>query len=410
MEQPWFWGYLSSGSADERRAAYWLARLASYTEETLPLRWDELPILEAVEIMRTEYERQYHWLQLLWTNLSSMSAAELEQISVPAQPFDEVEITETLAQMRDVVDARGGWARLKSWFVSFFSSPPKVVKALGMANQLDLQLDKVNVPNLPKAYHVLELLSRSDQLKAVQVSGGTYEMGAQRYPETNPVHTVELTEELMVSGHLVSRSMFNVIMDRLGAVEGEILQSDSTQDTPAVMVSWQEAIEFCNRLSQQSDLSPAYMIHEEGVDWNPIADGWRLLTEAEWEYCARANGAAQSAKERWTANSKVKSLPLNGQHKANGFNLYDMLGLVWEWCWDAYDEQYYSASPKINPNGPDQFSFRIAAEETHNRVKRGGSYLSPNRKINCFRRSKSPFDWRESYIGFRVCRRISDSD
>ena len=110
---------------------------------------------------------------------------------------------------------------------------------------------------------------------------------------------------------------------------------------PAVNVSWQRAIRLCNALSEWEGLDAAYRIDGEEVRWEVDADGYRLPTEAEWEYACRAGSTGAHygplAEVAWTAADGVRvPQPVGGRHP-NLFGLFDTLGNVWEWCWDLLD-------------------------------------------------------------------------
>ncbi len=154
---------------------------------------------------------------------------------------------------------------------------------------------------------------------------------------------------------------------------------------PAVCVSWNDAQSFLSWLSKKS------------------GKGYRLPTEAEWEYAARSGGKA----EKWAgtnsenelgnyawynANSGSKTHPV-GQKQPNGLGIYDMTGNVWEWCSDWYGEKYYGESPRDNPQGPGSSSFRVL---------RGGSWSNSNQNSRAASRFRFNPDNRYSSDGFRV--------
>lgn len=184
---------------------------------------------------------------------------------------------------------------------------------------------------------------------------------------------------------------------------------------PVEQVSWYDAIEYCNKLSEREGLSPAYTINKGQRDpnnkngndrvkwlviWNRNANGYRLPTEAEWEYACRAGtttayntGASISDATGWySENSGNKTHPV-GQKSANAWGLYDMHGNVTEWCWDWYGT--YSDAMQMDPGGVSSGS---------ERVTRGGYWIisAPNLR-SAYRSSGCP-SLQSSFIGFRMVR------
>ena len=131
-------------------------------------------------------------------------------------------------------------------------------------------------------------------------------------------------------------------------------------------------MEFCNRLSKRAGLVPCYRFDAPGrAEWDQAADGYRLPTEAEWEYACRAGSQArysfgdderQLAKHAWYAANSGKVPHPVGQKEPNRWGLHDMHGNVWEWCWSDY-EPY-----------PSKARDRAIADY---RVLRGGSFVDP---------------------------------
>jgi len=120
---------------------------------------------------------------------------------------------------------------------------------------------------------------------------------------------------------------------------------ESGAQSPVADVSWLDAIKFCNAASVREELAPAYQLKEGEVTWRTDADGFRLPTEAEWEYACRAGTTGPHygplGLVAWTAGDGVENPQTVGQKQANDFGLHDTLGNVWEWCWDKLDPARY---------------------------------------------------------------------
>ena len=160
-------------------------------------------------------------------------------------------------------------------------------------------------------------------------------------------------------------------------------------DYPAYSISWFDAITYCNRLSQSQGFTPAYYADpgytqvydalDDGngpVYWDQGANGYRLPTEAEWEYTAR--GAGTVPQTTFSGSNDINAVAwyssnIGGQYQPvgtknpNDLNTFDMSGNAQEWCWDRYDQDYYSNSPANNPAGP---------TTGFARAQRGGSLTS----------------------------------
>lgn len=158
---------------------------------------------------------------------------------------------------------------------------------------------------------------------------------------------------------------------------------------PVVDVSWNDAILFCNLLSQQSGLKECYSVSEnsESVACNWEADGYRLPTEAEWQYACKAGTTGYRYGElddiAWYHENSKGMVHEVGKKLPNAWGLYDMLGNVWEWCWDQYDAKVY---------GP-------------YRVFRGGSWAEEARGCGSTCRRRSHPTFRIDDLGFRLARK-----
>jgi formylglycine-generating enzyme required for sulfatase activity len=124
---------------------------------------------------------------------------------------------------------------------------------------------------------------------------------------------------------------------------------------PVVDVSWLDAIRFCNALSRHEGLPCAYRLDGDAVECDVATDGYRLPTEAEWEHACRAGttGPRYGSLDdiAWhRGNSHEQPHPV-GAKQPNAWGLHDMLGNVWEWCWDIYDPEVYGGYRVLRGGG-----------------------------------------------------------
>jgi len=168
---------------------------------------------------------------------------------------------------------------------------------------------------------------------------------------------------------------------------------------PVVMVTWNDAVQYCNWLSNQEGLTPAYSINGAVTTWNSNANGYRLPTEAEWEYACRAGtttafntGTSLTTKQANHNDTLKKTTPV-GDYAANAWGLYDMHGNVMEWCWDWFGA--YPGGAQKDPSG---------AASGSDRLLRGGSCYDASADSRSAYRDKYVPSGRSSLIGFRVVR------
>ena len=229
------------------------------------------------------------------------------------------------------------------------------------------------------------------------VPNGTFEMGSDQDEDNErPRHKVTLSYPLLVGETLVTQEFFDRVM----------LSSKFKfvgPKHPADSVSWSEAIDFCNRLSQLEGLKPAYELTPKGINWQRDSNGYRLPTEAEWEYVARAgvdslySGSNDLDQVAWYRDNSEESSHEVGQKRENAWGLYDISGNLWEWCYDTYQEDSYygrGSEPVIDP----------VVEGDGAKVIRGGSWSFESDGQRIKYRSRLSSKFKTSRVGFRIVR------
>ena len=263
----------------------------------------------------------------------------------------------------------------------------------------------------------------------VLIPAGTFQMGSNvGYSDNKPVHEVTITKPFYMGKYEVTQAEYEKYCS-YGSSSPSSDKGDG-DNYPAYYVSWYDALVYCNKRSMAEGLTPCYSISgstdpekwgtvptSSNNTWNAVvcnwnANGYRLPTEAEWEYAARAedntvasltysgtsdvNKLGEYAWYSSNSNSKTHEV---GTKKANGFGLYDMSGNVWEWCWNWFTNSYDAeAEGGSDPTGS------LAGSS---RVFRGGSWYGSSDycAVSC-RYDYGPY-YRFNSLGFRVVRASS---
>ena len=215
----------------------------------------------------------------------------------------------------------------------------------------------------------------------VRISKGEIELRDDRIKSTWKVEI----EPFLLAPYPVTKKLYNTIHNKTSKASESGLE-------PVVNISWNDAVSFCNLLSQKAGLIECYSISNDGngetiiCDWK--TNGYRLPTEAEWQYACKAGSSGYRYGEidriAWYNENSEGQIHEVGSKEPNAWGLYDMLGNVWEWCWDLYDEEVYG-------------SYRIF---------RGGSWAEEARGCGatCRRRSHPTFCVDD--LGFRLARSL----
>jgi formylglycine-generating enzyme required for sulfatase activity len=230
----------------------------------------------------------------------------------------------------------------------------------------------------------------------VYVKPGVFTMGSPSREEGRSVNEVQ--HEVRLSGFFMSK--YEVTQKEYAALMRTNPSKYQSDNNPVEQVDWFDAVRFCNERSRREGLTPAYTINGNSVTWNRAADGYRLPTEAEWEYACRAGGSGPYSTNRANFNKNLRQrggIKTNsvGSVDANPWGLYDMHGNVWEWCWDWFNA--YPTGSQTDPAGPALGTTRV--------VRGGGWYTSTEQLRAAYRGADAP-DYKDDSLGFRLVRSI----
>ncbi len=243
-----------------------------------------------------------------------------------------------------------------------------------------------------------------DTTKFVLVEGGTFKMGSNEPVEAceSPAHDVT------VKSFYIGRTevTFDDYDRYCNATKRDTVTARGfgRGNQPAITISWNDAVAYCNWLSGEFKLSKCYRIDSTGVKYLDTAKGFRLPTEAEWEFAARGGnkgkgtqyaGSTDLNETSWYRINSNGETKAGAQLKPNELGLYDMTGNVWEWVWDFYSDSYYKVSPSHNPKGPDTGAYR---------VMRGGAFYNYANYTRVYTRQNSYPSFMQNSVGFRVAR------
>jgi eukaryotic-like serine/threonine-protein kinase len=242
-------------------------------------------------------------------------------------------------------------------------------------------------------------------IEMVQIQPGEFLMGSEESEDERPTRRVRLESSFLLGRYPVTQSLYKVVVGRL-----PLSRFNGQDRNPVDSVSWFDAVRFCNLLSAVDSLEPYYGIESDGTVEILGDSGYRLPTEAEWEYACRAgstalycfgDNVARLGEFAWYDENSQSSTQPVGQKQANAFHLHDMHGNVWEWCWDRYDF-YEPATSRageviVDPTGP---------AKGPQRVLRGGCFRTDANQVRCATRNPYDPDQGLYYFGFRLARSL----
>lgn len=243
----------------------------------------------------------------------------------------------------------------------------------------------------------------------ILINGGSFTMGS---PASEPWRENDEAEHSVTVGSFYI-DKYEMTQKEYSEIMGVNPSSFTGNNRPVEMVSWYDAIAFCNALSEKENLIPAYTINGNDVVWNKEANGYRLPTEAEWEFACRAGTTSPFNTGRnitvdqsnWYSSYpyiegegggayRRQTVEVN-EFQPNQLGLYNMHGNVSEWCWDRYGA--YDNATQINPTG---------SENGINRVARGGGWYDYAKHVRSAYRSVAPPDYKDYKRGFRIARNV----
>ena len=243
----------------------------------------------------------------------------------------------------------------------------------------------------------VELTLKYKENLMIFVQGGTFQMGSNSGDsDEKPVHTVTVNDFYISKYEVTQKEWKEVMGSNPSYFKGDNL--------PVEQVSWYDAVEFCNKKSRKEGLTPCYSGSGKSITCNFNANGYRLPTEAEWEYAARGGNKSKGYKYSgsntigdvaWYSSNSGNKTHQVGTKQANELGISDMSGNVWEWCWDWYDNDYYSSSPRNDPTGPSSGSYRVL---------RGGGWRNGGLSCRVANRISTYPGNGCNYSGFRIVR------
>jgi formylglycine-generating enzyme len=237
-------------------------------------------------------------------------------------------------------------------------------------------------------------------LPLIRVDKGKYWRGSYDKSEERPILKLQLLQDLFVLQVPVTQALYAMVMHVNPSFRKNLLR-------PVEKVTWLDAVLFCNNLSRILGRKEVYTysmngenINMQSIQQDRHCNGFRLLTEFEWEASARGrdssiySGGDDAKKVAWTSENSMNKTQTVRRLHPNSIGLYDMSGNVYEWCWDWYDPEAYHRYQDADCLGPPRGSKKVI---------RGGSVSSSTEYARVSARQGIPITTRDSFVGFRIC-------
>ena len=305
---------------------------------------------------------------------ASADSAELSVLKGRVDFLDSEQMIAAVETTKKAGAVKGGSAKLEDMSAS---EQVEVKQAVEQTKQASASLDLKRLANTVNGYSQKPSITiKSIGLQMIWCKPGSFVMGPDKKRKDSPAHPVILTEGFYLGKYEVTQEQYQ-------KVTGDNPSKFKGNKLPVEMVSWNEAVAFCETLTERENRR-----------------GWEFLlpTEAQWEYACRAGttttyswGNAISPQNANFPGNKLKRTKESGSYSPNSWGFYDMHGNVAEWCNDYFGP--YSQDLVIDPKG-----HMLAADL----VRRGGSWIAYSRYITSAGRVEGKPDRKESYIGFRV--------
>ncbi len=246
------------------------------------------------------------------------------------------------------------------------------------------------------------------EYEMVPIEAGTFMMGSSPSEalsrEDERLHQVTLTRDILMGSHEVTQAFYAEVTGTNPSY------NNVCAECPVEMITWREAIVFCNLLSRRTGLPVAYTMQGDVIEMDLDGPGFRLPTEAEWEYACRAGSETifpggnclSSAEANYNAYrpqpdcepglNRAETVPV-GSFPPNRWGLYDMIGNVSEFCWDWH--AYYPGHHQLNPTGGPPATYRVL---------RGGTFANFAGRCHSASRQRLEPDRAVDMTGFRMVR------